>query len=258
MRRNINVVGSAVLASSPIYAAAAAFYMSAHKQQRGLTESSNSTNNTSNTKLRSNTLAAIGDNCTDFWSPANADSVGGSGGDGGDVGSGVLLSDGDRGANGLSSGPSRSALTDSLVSLLVQLFTPHQVVEMSSQLLSKLRSGQIKGGAALGTAAAADAVTAAVGTDVAGGSVALHSIYHRALSAFAQLELPYDAAVFHFTASYFQAALNPDQWIIQGLLLDMVQQHLSSSNSGSSSNSCLLYTSPSPRDRTRSRMPSSA
>jgi hypothetical protein len=236
-------VGSAVLASSPIYAAAAAFYMSA--RQRGLGESNNiSKTESSNTKVRSNTLAAIGDNCTDFWSPASTD--GGVGGGGGDLEGSVLLSDGDRGVNGLPSGPSRSALTDSLVSLLVQLFTPHQVVEMSSQLLSKLRSGQIKGGSALGTAAAADAVTTAVGADVAGGSVALHSIYHRALSAFAQLELPYDAAVFHFTASYFQAALNPDQWIIQGLLLDMVQQHLSSgsSNSAGGSGGCSTLAVP--------------
>ena len=40
--------------------------------------------------------------------------------------------------------------------------------------------------------------------------------------------------------------------------MDLSDDELSNAAGGSGDNSCLLYTSPSPRDRTRSRMPSSA
>jgi hypothetical protein len=44
----------------------------------------------------------------------------------------------------------------------------------------------------------------------------------------------------------------------QEVSLKIVKDNLSSSENRNCSNGCLLYTSPSPRDRTRSRMPSSA
>ena len=49
-----------------------------------------------------------------------------------------------------------------------------------------------------------------------------------------------------------------DAWIDFNMFGHQVVAHLVDENDHPASNSCLLYTSPSPRDRTRSRMPSSA
>ena len=42
------------------------------------------------------------------------------------------------------------------------------------------------------------------------------------------------------------------------LTLEELQQNIKEGRLATVANTCLLYTSPSPRDRTRSRMPSSA
>ena len=63
------------------------------------------------------------------------------------------------------------------------------------------------------------------------------------------------------TEGFYQSALGADfAWSLNGAVLPFFPEANYDSwfTIGVTDNSCLLYTSPSPRDRTRSRMPSSA
>ena len=54
------------------------------------------------------------------------------------------------------------------------------------------------------------------------------------------------------------AVIAVSQVALKGARVDLTENRVYSLSEGSENLICLLYTSPSPRDRTRSRMPSSA
>ena len=66
----------------------------------------------------------------------------------------------------------------------------------------------------------------------------------------------------HLREWYRDHLVHQESWIsdIASALEDWLndEEYISVQTSGSTGKPCLLYTSPSPRDRTRSRMPSSA